>query len=468
MKKSKKIARTVKGLIWFLVGGVLGLFLFLSFAFLIFERINAQKVYPGISVDYFDLSGKKAEEVKHIFDEKNRKIENAQFVFASDFGTTTVSAKELGFGYNADLLSKQAINLGREGGILSNISLILQAYINGLDLSPSYRYSEDVLKNSLSEISQKAYFPPTDAVFTFQNGKVTTFKASKDGQSVDFEELKRKLDSYFIKVLYANKSQAIRIQIPIKILYPNITTEKVNNLGIKELLAEGHSLFQHSIAGRIYNITLAATRLNGILVKPEEEFSFGKALGDVSSFTGYKQAYIIQNGKTVLGDGGGVCQVSTTLFRALLKAGLLITERYAHSYRVGYYEQDSPPGLDATVYVPSVDLKFKNDTGNYILIQTAVNPDIQQLTFSLYGKNDGRKVRLSTPVVTQQTKAPPDEYQNDPTLPYGTTRQIDFAAGGAKVFFTREVTKEGKVILSDKFVSTYTPWKAVYLRGTKE
>ena len=191
---------------------------------------------------------------------------------------------------------------------------------------------------------------------------------------------------------------------------PVLTTDKANTFGIKELIGSGTSLFKDSMDSRVYNINLASQRLNGILVAPNETFSFDKALGDISAFTGYKQAYVIANGRTVLGDGGGVCQVSTTFFRALLNAGLPIVERHAHAYRVGYYEEDSPPGLDATIYSPTVDLKFRNDTGNYILIQSVINLSQDRLTFFLYGKKDGRTVVMTNPVITSQTPPPPPLY----------------------------------------------------------
>lgn len=186
----------------------------------------------------------------------------------------------------------------------------------------------------------------------------------------------------------------------------------------------------------------------------------------VSEFTGYQQAYIISGGKTILGDGGGVCQVSTTLFRAILDAGLPITERQAHAYMVGYYEQDSPPGLDATVYSPSPDLKFKNDTSNSILITARANPRNYSLVFELYGTSDGRVSTISKPAVTDVVPAPDDLYQDDPTLPVGTVKQIDFKAAGAKVTFNYKVTKAGETIYKKTFISNYRPWQAVYLRGT--
>ncbi len=463
----KKIPKIGKIFFWFLVGTFLGLFLFISFAFIIFQSLYRNVIYPGVSVNGVDFGGKTEKQIKDFFAKKNGNIQDTKFVFKSEVGVATVSAKEIDFGYDEDLLSKQAFSLGRSNDVVTNISLIFQAYINGLNLPPAYHYSDTKLIATLSPIIEKLHIDPIDSLFTFQNGRVTVFKPSNDGQTADIEGLKDLISSKFLAVVSSSKPKTIVTEIPIKILKPKITTDKANNLGIKELLASGTSLFQHSIPNRIYNISLASTRLNGILVAPGEVFSFAKALGDVSAFTGYQQAYVIQNGKTVLGDGGGVCQVSTTLFRAILNAGLPVVERHAHAYRVGYYEQDSPPGFDATVFVPSVDLKFKNDTGNYILIQTLIDPNILRLTFELYGTKDGREVSITTPVVTNQVPAPPDIFQDDPTLPKGQIKQVDFAAAGANAYFTRQVTKNGKIIISDRFDSDFRPWQAVYLRGTQ-
>jgi vancomycin resistance protein YoaR len=202
------------------------------------------------------------------------------------------------------------------------------------------------------------------------------------------------------------------------------------------------------------------------LLSPGEVFSFNQAVGDISAETGYKQAYVIKEGRTVLDDGGGVCQVSTTLFRAVLYAGLPVIERTAHAYRVGYYEQGFPPGLDATVFYPTVDFKFKNDTPAYLLIQTVISGS--KLYFNLYGTSDGRVTTLSKSTVTDQTPPPPDLKQDDPTLPKGEVKQVDWAAWGAKVSFTRTVTREGEEIIKETWRSNYRPWQAVYLVGIKE
>jgi vancomycin resistance protein YoaR len=211
---------------------------------------------------------------------------------------------------------------------------------------------------------------------------------------------------------------------------------------------------------------LASSRFKGVLLAPGEVFSFNKVLGDVSTLTGYRQAYIIKEGRTVLGDGGGVCQVSSTLFRAALNVGLPIVERKAHSYRVSYYEQNSPVGLDATVYDPTADLKIKNDTPAHILIQPQVNPKNSQLIFEIYGTNDGRVSKISKPTISNLTPPPEDLYQDDPSLPAGTLKQIDWKAWGAKVTYTYNVSRDGETIFQKTFVSNYQPWQAVYLRGT--
>lgn len=465
--KKSKLAKIVKEALWVIIGASLGIFLLASFTLIIFEKINANVVYPGITADKISLGGKTEQQIKDYFSKKNDAFSNTKFVFLSNDETITIYAKDINYGFDENLIAKQAISLGRSEGILSNINLILSAYFNEINLQTSYHYSEEKLQNLLTIIAGKMYVAPIDAVFNLQNGKVTVFTPSSDGQEIDIDAIKSELNSNFQSVV-TGRVTSIAIPIPVKILKPKITIDKINNLGIKELIGEGNSLFQHSIVNRVYNVTLATTRLNGILVAPNEVFSFNQALGDVSAFTGYQQAYVIANGKTVLGDGGGVCQVSTTLFRAVLNAGLPIIERHAHAYRVGYYEQDSPPGLDATVYSPSVDFKFKNDTGKYILIQTSINPDIEQLTFSLYGTSDGRSVTLTKPIVTNEVPPPPDVYQDDPTLTKGIIKQIDFSAWGANVYFTRTVMKDNKEYLSDKFTSNFQAWRAIYLRGTQE
>jgi vancomycin resistance protein YoaR len=465
--RKKQILCLSKVFFWFITGAVLAIFLLTSFIYFALEKICSHTVYPGITVNNLDLGKYSEDQIEELFAKKNEAVADTKFTFSLDSMTATISAKDLEFGYDQTLIAKQAFSLGRSDKFLSNVSIVFQAYFNGINLRPSYRYSEETLSKVLAPFIEKTNKEPVDAIFTFQNGKVLTFKPSENGREINIDKIKLDLVSKFSKILLEQKTEGVFIPISTVTLTPKITTDKANNLGIKELIGEGISFFYHSIQSRIFNITLAASKINGALIAPNEIFSFDKALGDVSKFTGYQQAYVIQNGKTVLGDGGGVCQVSTTFFRALLNSGVPIIERHAHAYRVGYYEQNGSPGLDATIYVPSVDLKFKNDTNNYILIQTRIDPQEQQLSVFLYGTSDGRTVKLTRPVVSNRIPAPPDIYRDDPTLPKGTVKQIDFSAEGSRVSFTRVVTKNNKQIISENFVSNYAPWQSVFLRGTQ-
>jgi vancomycin resistance protein YoaR len=338
-------------------------------------------------------------------------------------------------------------------------------------LDPKSGYKDGAIQDLFQKTSVSVNRNPQNPKFVFlpaqtgKNSKVSEFQPALDGVKIDNEKFKDQLITS-LDALENSTDKLESFDIPVIKTSPEVTTDQVNNLGIKELIGRGTSTYFHSIPGRVHNVVLAASRINGTLVAPGETFSFNQTLGDVTQFTGYQQAYIISNGKTILGDGGGVCQVSTTLFRAILNVGLPIVERAAHAYRVGYYEQDSPPGLDATVYGPEPDLKFKNDTSEYILIEATVDPKNYSLVFELYGTSDGRVATISKPVVSNVTPALPTVYQDDPTLPAGTLKQTDFSAAGATVIFNYSVKRSGEIIFQKTFISNYRPWAAVYLRGT--
>ena len=305
-----------------------------------------------------------------------------------------------------------------------------------------------------------------NAKLRFEEGKVIEFTPAQDGQELDIGKTTKMIQDSLLSP-QPDVNKAVTIVLPVSTTRAKVEGSGINELGIKELVGRGISYFSGSIANRIHNISLGADRISGTIVAPGEVFSFNKSVGEVSASTGYRQAYVISSGKTVLDDGGGICQVSTTIFRAALDAGLPIVTRTAHSYRVGYYEQGgNKPGFDATVFAPAVDFQFKNDTDHHILVQTVVDRTNAKLQVDFYGMRDGRKVEISTPVVSNVVPALPNKYQDDPTLPKGTTKQVDFSAQGATSVFTRKVYKNDKLLIDDVFKSNYRPWQAVFLVGT--
>ncbi len=474
-KKTKKLTATKKtvkriwkNVMWFVLGGVLGFFFFVTFLYIIYQKTHTDRVYEGVIVHKVDMSGKTKQEVADYFNAKNAAIRNTKITLSSPQAEATFSAKQVHFGFNADLLANQAISIGRSKDTISNMSIMYQAFTQNIILPASYTFSDQDFEKITADLIQKSTIQPIDPLFNFRDNKVITVREGKDGQEIDKIEVKQAVINQLKNVLETGEQQSVNMSLPIKKILAAVAEDKANSLGIKEEIGSGKSSFKGSIENRSYNINLAASKLNGMLIKPGETFSFNKTVGDITSLNGYKQAYVIQNGKTVLGDGGGVCQVSTTLFRAALNTGLPIVERNPHAYRVGYYEQDSAPGIDAAIYTPSVDLRFKNDTMHHILIQTYVDVAAQEIYFTLYGTKDNRQVSIGKPIMLSESPAPEPLYQDDPNMPKGEVKQIDFAAPGANVYFTRIVTKDGKEYLSDKFTSHYRPWQAVYMKGTKE
>ncbi len=324
-------------------------------------------------------------------------------------------------------------------------------------------WQEDKIKTYLRDLAETLDEPPQNSLFQFEKGRVVAFRPAKVGRRLKTAQLAAAMKDCLQKL--SQKQQTCLVHLEFSRQRPAITTAASNRLGIRELVASGDSYFWGSSANRIHNLTLASQKLNGLLIAPGETFSFNKAVGEISAATGYRQAYIIKEGKTILGDGGGVCQVSTTLFRAALNAGLPILERHAHAYRVHYYEENAPLGLDATVFAPNMDLRFQNDYANYLLLQTKIDVPHRHLVFQFYGTRDGRRVEISPPRTWDWQPAPPPRYIDDPSLPPGVTKQIDWAAAGIKVAVDWRVWRAGKLLHQQTFFSNYQPWQAVYRRG---
>jgi vancomycin resistance protein YoaR len=308
----------------------------------------------------------------------------------------------------------------------------------------------------LEMLEQEVNELPRGQVTEAEDSRVADFEIIREGKEINVEQFKKD----FNEALFRG---ALSMEIPIKTISG---PDSEDRYGIFALLGEGSSKFAGSIPARIHNLTLAADRTNGVLVAPGSVYSLNKSIGDISGETGFDTAWIISGGRTVLGTGGGVCQVSTTVFRAVLNSGLPVVMRYPHDYRVHYYEEDGAVGFDAAIFQPSIDFRFKNDTAGYILVQSSWDLNEQSLTFKLYGTPDNREVEISEPVISGVTPPPAALYQDDPSLPKGVVKQIDWSAWGSNVYFTRTVTRDGKTLYEDTFSSIYRPWQAVFLVGT--
>nr|WP_027892101.1 VanW family protein [Calidithermus chliarophilus] len=298
---------------------------------------------------------------------------------------------------------------------------------------------------------QKLSRPPTPAkwVFTKDRGWVAV---ERPGYAFGPQNAK----NAYLKALQEGKKE---FRLPVAYQRSSRGVVYWHTLGVRELISEATTTFYGSIPSRIYNIAHASAKLDGVLIPPDTTFSYLQTVGEISARTGFREAYVIVGDKTETGVGGGVCQTSTTLFRAAYFAGLPILERRPHSYQVGYY---SPTGLDAAVYYPTQDLKFKNDTPGYILIQTQVRG--YRTTYRFFGTKD-RDTTWTKPLVRNVIPAPPTRFIVDASLRYGQRKQIDFSAPGAQVTVYRTVTFDDGRVVKDSLFSQYRPWAAVYLVG---
>lgn len=245
-----------------------------------------------------------------------------------------------------------------------------------------------------------------------------------------------------------------------------------SELGITELVHSESSFFYGSSSARVQNIQTAAAQFHGLLVPPNSTFSMADAMDEISLDNGYAEALIIYNGQTIEGVGGGVCQVSTTLFRAAFFSGFPITERHPHAYRVSYYEKTAGnkrdndlAGLDATVYVPIIDLKFENDTPYWLLMETYVDPSASRITWKFYSTWDGRTVDWLTTGPTNVEKPDKALYRENPELSSGEIEQVEWEADGADVHVDRSVYLNDTLFFQDSFDTHYEPWRAVYEYG---
>lgn len=332
--------------------------------------------------------------------------------------------------------------------------------------------NEERLSQVVNQINENIKRDSKNAIFDYEtdkNGKITVneFSPHHDGLEINKADLQKKL-AEIIKEIGNDQhvEENIEVDLPLEVVKPDITLEETNDLGIKELIGFGDSEYDHSIPNRIWNVSLTAEKMNNIVVAPGEEFRFNSTLGEVSRRTGYRSAYVISGGKTILGDGGGVCQVSTTYFRAVLDAGLNITLRKPHSYRVSYYELNQKPGIDATVYAGDVDFRFLNDTDHHILITASADPDDLYMNVAIYGTSDGRTTEITDHKTWDLRSPPAPAYYPTTDIPSGTIKQIDWSVSGIKASFKHIIrNKDGEVINEKEYYSNYVPWSAKYLQG---
>lgn len=296
-----------------------------------------------------------------------------------------------------------------------------RSLIRSLSLTTEKSPDIESIKAFITNLAEKTDIKPVDARFSIENGKPVLIEKEKMGQILQREES--------IKILSrAIVYEETDIVLPLAPIEPRIKINDIEKLGLRELIGEGTTNFSGSTKNRIYNINRALKQFQNVIIAPNEEFSFVEHLGDVDGEHGYLPELVIKNNQTTPEFGGGICQVSSTMFRTAIYSGLKITARRNHAYPVHYYY---PYGMDATVYIPKPDLTFINNTPASILMQSTIEGT--KLTFRFYGTRDGRTVNIDGPHILEHN-----------------------ADGSMKTVFTQEVsTADGEHIIHDNFWSNY-------------
>lgn len=296
----------------------------------------------------------------------------------------------------------------------------------------------------------------------WNDGNLTITKPGRSGMRVDEAAAAQ-------QVIEALNGQNRAIALPVQDVQPQVTEANLNTLGINELVSVGRSDFSGSAPYRIQNIGAGMRLLNGILIGPGEEFSFNQNIGNIDESNGFVQGYAIIQNRTQLEFGGGICQDSTTLFRAAFWAGLPITERWGHSFYISWYDKyalgqlGAGPGMDATIFTGGPDLKFINDTGNWLLMQSYSNPSSGIAEVAFYGTKPNRTVSLSQKVYDRIAAPTEPVYVPDRAQPRGNIKQTDTARGGMTIDVYRVITENGTQQKPQLFRTTFKPWPNIYV-----
>lgn len=359
------------------------------------------------------------------------------------------------------LLRPITLNYTQPGGALKTYTLrpeqvagLMVLKKEGLEANPA------AVRKLLRQVAKAYDQEAVNAHYVWSSSSPATLAFTVVGEKPGWKLDQKAAEEALVPLLW--QPDARTLDLPVVTVEPTLKAADLPEPSQLVLLSSATTTFKGSSAERIHNVRTAASRLDGYIIAPGETFSFNHAVGDIAPETGFKEGLVISGGRTVPGVGGGVCQVSTTTFRALYQAGLPVVERNPHAYRVHWY--DPIIGFDAAVYQPYLDLRMKNDTPSPLLLRTYYDPDKVSLTVSVWGLPIGRTVTISDPVILSRTPHPPAKYIEDDSLRPGVRKQVDWAADGYSVRLSRTIT-DASGTRTEVLSTHYRPWQAVYLVG---
>lgn len=482
-------------------------------------NINNTKILNGISIYGIDISNLTVDEAKSkVSALMNRYIEQEISATHLDFETKILPEQ---FNVKFDVASavNEAYSLGRSSNIFENNYTILSILLKNVNISPSISYDENLLDSIIDGIEEQLPDKVVNSDY-YLDGNSLIITSGKDGVIIDSDKFKKNIlssltthsENLILNIPVTNiKAQAIDIEaiykdiykepvdayyttnpyvvypsstgvdfnisldeakalvsnyqaeysIPLKTLYPNVSTNQIGSEAFPDLLSQFSTSFSSSNYNRSTNIILAAEKINGTVLMPGETFSYNQVVGQRTKEAGFREAAAYLNGEVVQEYGGGICQVSSTLYNAVLYANLDITERSNHYFKPSYVK----PGLDATVSWGGPDFKFTNNR-NYP-IRIACDSSGKNLRIYIYGLRTDNDYTVELDAQYISTVYYKITYKTDTSLASGSSRVIQSGSNGCKTSTYKNLYDKNGTLVSSECISrdTYNPHNKVIAIG---
>lgn len=515
-EKNRKKKRNI--IIAVIVGIIIILTLFISTIFA-FININNEKIIKGVSIENIDMSGLSKEEAKNKLETIYNEIKSKDINIKHNEYESTISPELIETNYDIDKAVNEADSVGKSDNIFVNNYNILFTLIWKKNINIDMSINEDVAKQTINDINVnlpdgviESSYSVDDDELTISKGKagvvidenafleIIKYKlknidsngdqtleipvVNKEPEAIDIEKIhdeicKEPQDAYFTKNPFAVYPEVKGISfdlekakemlkedkdeyvIKLTITNPKVTLDKIGPEAFPDKLATFSTRYDVSDKDRTTNLELACNKINGTVVLSGDTFSYNKVVGARTAGAGYKNAKIYEAGKVVDGIGGGICQISSTLYNAVLNANLEIVERKNHQFVTSYVE----PGMDATVVYGLTDFKFKNTRQYPVRVVATAKNGIATVT--IYGIKEDKEYTFKFDVKRVATIPSTTEYIDDSTLPAGTEKVEQKGTNGLKTETYMTKLLNGKAI-STTLVSkdTYNAMTKIIRRGT--
>lgn len=483
-------------------------------------NINNNNIVSGVKIQGIDVSGLSRDEAKQKLEKIYNGKKQKEIVLKYNDYDATITPELLEANYEIENAVEQAVLIGKDSNIIKNNYSILFALIGKKNIEININLNEELTNKTIDDVQSNLPGAVSEPEYYIENDKLTIIKG-KEGLKIDSEKLTEKIKTYlknnnsneeYIELPVINKvpnkidiekiheevykevkdayytkdpftiypevegvdfnlEEAKKIlqedkeqyEIQLTITKPKVTTTQIGTEAFPNLLGTYSTRYDGSLTDRTTNLRIACQKINGKVILPGETFSYNKALGPRTAAAGYKNAKIYENGRVVDGMGGGICQISSTLYNAILMANMEVTERRNHMFVTSY----TPAGRDATVVYGAIDFKFKNTRKYAVKIQASCSNGIA--TVSIYGIKEENEYSVSFSTRTISTIPYTVKYENDNTLANGTEKVVQNGANG-RITETYIIKSLNGKVVSTKLLSrdTYSAMQKIILKGTKQ